>query len=119
MEVFTVTKENVENLKDFFSETCLKNIDQEGFFTVGVYDDEGFVAGVMQFKVDSDQSSKCFGQLDYLYIHEDFEDSDASQTLIDELESILSASGIHDRFVQLPVGSDKKVFEFYRKLGFS
>ncbi len=55
-----------------FSDEALGNIDSDGYYILGVYDDEYFVAGVLQFYVGYSQSSGSYGLINYIFINEDF-----------------------------------------------
>ena len=118
MVTFTVLPNEAEALSDFFSEKSRSNIGKEGFYTIGACDDEGFVTGVLQFYVDFSQEHGCFGLLSHMYIQDEFKDTETAKTLIDEFESIMSASGIKDRLIHLPAIAPKDSFDFYNSLGF-
>ncbi len=68
--------------------------------------------------MDFNQDSPCFGLLSYMYIHEDFRDTEAAQVLVDEYDRILSESGINDRLLNIPATSNLEDFTFYNNLGF-
>ena len=118
MDVFTITADDAKSLESFFSKESLSNIGKEGYYTIGVYDDEGFIAGVMQFLVDFNQDSPCFGLLSYMFIHEDFRDTEAAQVLVDEFERILSDSGINDKMLSMPASLNPDDYMYYNNLGF-
>ena len=118
METFTVTEQIAEALENFFSKESFRNIGKDGFFTIGVCDDEGFVAGVLQFYVDFSQESECYALVDYMYIQDEFKDTEAAQFLVDEYDDILSASGVNDRFLYVPADDKNGEKDLYRSLGF-
>ena len=118
METFTVSLKEAQALSNFFSEKSMQNIEKEGFYTIGAFDDEGFVTGVLQFYVDFSQEHGCFGLLSHMYIQDEFKDTETAKTLIEEFESIMSSSGIGDRLIHLPADASKESFDFYNSLGF-
>ncbi|MBP3784376.1 MAG: hypothetical protein J6I68_14115 [Butyrivibrio sp.] len=94
MSVFTVTKNEAEAFKDFFPEDIYSNIGKENYYTLGAFDDEEFVAGVLQFFVGFDENKGTYSKVCYLYVQEDFVDSFIAASLLAEYESIAAESGI-------------------------
>ncbi len=76
MSVFTVTKSEAEAFKDFFPEDIYNNIGKENYYTLGAFDDEEFVAGVLQFFVGFDENKGTYSRVCYLYVPEEFADAD-------------------------------------------
>ena len=117
MEVFTVTSKEAEALRNFFSEEALNNIDKDGYYTLGVYDDEYFIAGVLQFFIGSSQMSGSYGLINYIYVQEDFMDLDAAEVLVDEFYRILSSCNVTDRFISIDADNAEKSLKHLKTLG--
>ena len=102
MSVFTVTKNEAEAFKDFFPEDIYSNIGKENYYTLGAFDDEEFVAGVLQFFVGFDENKGTYSRVFYLYVPEEFVDSDIAFLLLEEYKNVVLESGISEDLVELP-----------------
>ncbi len=96
MTVFTITRQEANALQDFFPEDVLENIGKDNYHTLGALDDEEFVAGVLQFFVDFDETKGTFSRICYLYVPEEFQNESIATVLLWEYENILSESGVRD-----------------------
>jgi hypothetical protein len=101
MSVFTVTKSEAEAFKDFFPEDIYNNIGKENFYTLGAFDDEEFVAGVLQFFVGFDENKGTYSRVCYLYVPEEFADADIAFLLMDEYKNVVFESGISEDLVEV------------------
>ena len=110
MAVFTVTKREAQAFKDYFPREIYKNIDKSDYYTLASLDDEDFIAGVLQFFVGFDENRGTFSRICYLYVPEDFSDSDAAALLLWEYENILADSGIDESNREMM--SDENVFAY-------
>ena len=102
MSVFTITKSDVEAFKDFFPEDILNNIGKDNYYTLGAFDDEEFVAGVLQFFVGFDETIGTYSKICYLYVPEEFADSDIAFLLLDEYQNVADNSGISEELMEIP-----------------
>ena len=101
MSVFTVTKNEAEAFKDFFPEDIYNNIGKENYYTLGAFDDEEFVAGVLQFFVGFDENKGTYSRICYLYVPEEFTDGDIAFLLMDEYKNVAFESGISEDLVEV------------------
>lgn len=101
MSVFTVTKNEAEAFKDFFPEDIYSNIGKENYYTLGAFDDEEFVAGVLQFFVGFDENKGTYARICYLYVPEEFTDADIAFLLMDEYKNVAFESGISEDLVEV------------------
>ena len=97
MAVFTVTKREAQAFKDYFPGEIYRNIDKSDYYTLASLDDEDFVAGVLQFYVGFDEDKGTFSRICYLYVPEEFSDSDTAALLLWEYGNILADSGIDEK----------------------
>lgn len=97
MAVFTVTKREAQAFKDYFPGEIYRNIDKSDYYTLASLDDEDFVAGVLQFFVGFDENKGTFSRICYLFVPEEFSDSDAAALLLWEYGNILADSGIDEK----------------------
>jgi|GEM_PF-6792121 len=101
MSVFTVTKNEAEAFKDFFPEDIYSNIEKENYYTLGAFDDEEFVAGVLQFFVGFDENKGTYSRICYLYVPEEFTDGEIAFLLMDEYKNVALESGISENLVEV------------------
>ena len=101
MSVFTVTKSEAEAFKDFFPEDIYNNIGKENYYTLGAFDDEEFVAGVLQFFVGFDENKGTYSRVCYLYVPEEFADADIAFLLMEEYKNVVFESGISEDLVEV------------------
>ncbi len=94
MAIFTVTKQDALTFKSFFPKDIYKNIGKNDYYTLASLDDEDFIAGVLQFFVGYDAGRGTYSKICYLYVPEEFSDSDTTSLLLYEYENILSGGGI-------------------------
>ncbi len=118
MQVFTVTKNEAEVLEDFFSPESRKNIGEEGFYTIGALDDDGFVAGVLQFFLDFARDEGFWARLDYIFVPEDFRESGVGAALMDEFYSIIRSGRVDRGYLELPKDRDDELGGFFTRFGF-
>ncbi len=102
MSVFTVTKNEAEAFKAFFPEDIYSNIGKENYYTLGAFDDEEFIAGVLQFFVGFDENKGTYSRVFYLYVPWEFADSDIAFLLLEEYKNVALESGISEDLVELP-----------------
>lgn len=119
MKVFSITAKETEAIKSFFTDETLENIEKDGYYTLGVYDEDYFVAGVLQFFIGSSQTYGSYGLINHIYIQEDFKDSEAIDFLIDEFDSILSSCNVKDRFIYMHPDSSEKSIKYLAEMGLS
>ena len=110
MAVFTVTKREAQAFKSYFPKDIYRNIDKSDYYTLASLDDEDFVAGVLQFFVGFDENKGTFSRICYLFVPEEFSDSDAAALLLWEYENILADSGIDEKNREMM--DDENVFAY-------
>jgi len=110
MAVFTVTKREAQAFKSYFPKDIYRNIDKSDYYTLASLDDEDFVAGVLQFFVGFDENKGTFSRICYLFVPEEFSDSDTAALLLWEYENILADSGIDEKNREMT--DDENVFAY-------
>ncbi len=118
MNVFSIGLTEAQELESMFDRESFDNIEKEGFYTLGVLDEEDFVAGVLQFSVHHGTDSKISAQIEYIFVPEDFRGSGAGTALVNEYISILKASGITEGYIELSKDLEDELSGFFSSFGF-
>jgi ribosomal protein S18 acetylase RimI-like enzyme len=119
MGVYTITEKDKADFEIFFDSETYANIGAKGFFTICYTDDEGFVAGVLQFNISETVDDVASATITYLYVDEDFRNEGAGTILIEELKGILAESGITEVTVEVFSEGSKELIAVLEDEGFA
>lgn len=96
MGIYTITESDKADFEIFFTADIYENIGKNGYYTMASCDDEGFVAGVLQFYVYETEDNRITSSITYLYVDEEFRDAGVGTLLLQELKDILAESEISE-----------------------
>ena len=102
LAVFSIDQTEAEAYESFFPKEKYADLGNEGYHTLSVLSDEGFVMGVLQFHVDFRKNTGTRAVIRYLYVQEEFRESGATALLLTEYRNILEESGIRVGSEDLP-----------------
>jgi GNAT superfamily N-acetyltransferase len=95
MSIYQITKEQAPLISGNYPEPVIANIGQVGFTTLAYFDEEAFLAGILQFCVEnSTVRREVTAFITYLYVEETFRNGQIATLLLDQLVSIVENAGI-------------------------
>ena len=121
MSVYVITKESAPALSDFCPESVISDIDKPGVSTLGYFDEDEFLAGILQFCVDNSvKMGKITALITYLFVDETFREDHVATLLLDQLIYTAQMSDINTiEFNLLPdCDSYEELRQFFLKNDF-
>ena len=107
MELFKIRLEDAPALSNIISEDAIANIDQDGYYTIGLIGDEDYVCGCLQFHVGySIINDNVCATITYLFVQEEFRREDVATILVDEFKNLLRLAGIADGIIEFMEGEN-------------
>ncbi len=95
MAIYQITKEFAPSIKSYCPQSVLSNVGIEGFTTLAYFDEDEFLAGILQFSiVDSKTGSGICAVITYLYVQETFRRCRIATLLLDQLVDVARSAGI-------------------------
>ena len=95
MAIYQITKEFAPSIKSYCPQSVLSNVGMEGFTTLAYFDEDEFLAGILQFSiVDSKTGSGICAVITYLYVQETFRRCRIATLLLDQLVDVARSAGI-------------------------
>ena len=95
MAIYQITNEFAPSIKSYCPQSVLSNVGQEGFTTLAYFDEDEFLAGVLQFSIDhSKTSDDICAVITYLYVQETFRRHQIATLLIGQLVDIARSADI-------------------------
>ncbi len=99
--LFTLTQNEAQALEGMCPEGVINQIDKPLVFTLGYFDDEGFLEGVLQFTAN-DKTPEPTGLINYIFVPKTFRNNGAGSVLVMNALSIMSDSNINKCEIKLP-----------------
>lgn len=95
MAIYQITKEFAPSIKSYCPQSVLSNVGIEGFTTLAYFDEDEFLAGILQFSIDDSKTgSDICAIITYLYVQENFRRCQIATLLLDQLFDVARSAGI-------------------------
>ena len=95
MAIYQITKEFAPSIKSYCPQSVLSNVGMEGFTTLAYFDEDEFLAGILQFSIgDSKTGNDICAIITYLYVQETFRRCQIATLLLDQLVDVARSAGI-------------------------
>ncbi len=117
--ILTLTKNEAQALSEICPPKITEQIGKPGVFTIGSFEDENFLEGILQFTVDKNDKNPV-GQIKFLYVQRVFRNKHVGSSLIESAIITMEASNVRRCLVMLPTNDRyADLREFFSKRGFS
>ncbi len=120
MYILTITQNEAPLIQNYCPKDILENISLSNYFTIGYFDDENFLTGVIQFYIYAKNKKDHSAVINYIHVHEDVRNEGVGTYLLRSAFSILKDSSVSSCEVRLPAeNTDKQLISLFNDLGVS